>query len=77
MGGPFPAGWQIARVNSGATGSLSIGTPQEVGPQSAALSFHWQDVHNINAYDQESGPWYFSNYHFSVTLIGPEGTWPD
>jgi hypothetical protein len=33
-----------------------------------------QDEH-ATYQDQESGPWFFSKYWFTVTVVGAKGTW--
>ena len=70
-----PAGWQVQQVNVlGRDGSLSIPPPQEASPERTLLTFHWQDEH-ATYQDQESGPWFFSKYWFTVTVVGAKGTW--
>ena len=70
-----PADWHVEQVNVlKGVGEVSIGPPQEIGPDRSLLKFHWQDVHNLYQ-DQESGPWFFSTYSFTVTVVGPKGTW--
>ncbi|MDQ6924794.1 MAG: hypothetical protein M3154_00975 [Candidatus Eremiobacteraeota bacterium] len=69
------AGWQVEQVNVlGDLGPLSIGPPQELGPERTLLKFHWQDVH-ATYQNQESGTWFFAKYWFTVTVVGPKGTW--
>jgi hypothetical protein len=70
-----PAGWQVQQVNVlGQDGSLAIPQPQELSPERTLLTFHWQDEH-ATYQDQESGPWFFSKYWFTVTVVGAKGTW--